>query len=154
MDYTYQLYRLSAQFAKDYPSSQYPELLHKNNRPYTCLLIETKEDYFICVPFRSDINHNNAYLFKNSVRSRSKKSGLDYSKIVIIKDNSYLDNGSAVVDADEYAEMVTNINKIVNDVNNYVTTYIDHIKGVHVLHPRQYNRLYKYSSLPYFNKFF
>lgn len=154
MDYTYQIYRLSAQFAKDYPSSQYPELLHKNNRPYTCLLIETKEDYFICVPFRSDINHNNAYLFKNSVRSRSKKSGLDYSKIVIIKDNSYLDNGSAVVDADEYAEMVTNINKIVNDVNNYVTTYIDHIKGVHVLHPRQYNRLYKYSSLPYFNKFF
>ncbi len=154
MDYTYQLYRLSSQFANDYPSLQYPELLHKNNRPYTCLLIETKEDYFICVPFRSDINHKNAYLFKNSVRSRSKKSGLDYSKIVIIKDSNYLDDTNVVVDTDEYAEMVTNINKIVNEVNIYVTTYIDHIKGNHILHHRQYARLYKYSSLPYFNNLF
>lgn len=57
MDYAVEIYKLSTKFYIDYPETQYPELMKKDNRPYTCLLIETKDEYFICVPFRSNITH-------------------------------------------------------------------------------------------------
>ena len=44
-----------------------------------------------------------------------------------------------------------NIDKIVNDAVNYVETYIKHASGEKTLHPREYDRLYGYSTLPYFN---
>lgn len=64
MNYLSQVYLLSAKFVQDYPSSAYPELLHKPGRPYTCLLIDTHDGFFICVPFRSSINHKYAFFFK------------------------------------------------------------------------------------------
>ena len=87
MDFDYQLYKLTSKFMSDYPISSYPEILSKPDRPHYCLLIDTHCDYFICVPFRSNIGHNNAYLFKGTKRSKRSRSGLDYSKIAIIKDN-------------------------------------------------------------------
>ncbi len=54
---------LSSKFTQDYPPAAYPELMHKYGRPYTCLLIETHDDYFICVPFRSFIGHKKVFLF-------------------------------------------------------------------------------------------
>lgn len=86
VEYDSVLSLLSSKFTQDYPLSTYPELMYKLGRPYTCLLIESHADYFICVPFRSYINHKNAFLFTNSIRSKQTKSGLDYSKVVLIKD--------------------------------------------------------------------
>ncbi|MCD8324781.1 MAG: hypothetical protein LUC32_07545, partial [Clostridiales bacterium] len=62
MDYESDLYLLSVKFIQDYPVSTYPELMHKQGRPYTCLLIDSHDDYFICVPCRSDIRHKNAFM--------------------------------------------------------------------------------------------
>ena len=90
MDYAVEIYKLSTKFYIDYPETQYPELMKKDNRPYTCLLIETKDEYFICVPFRSNITHKDAFLFKNTQRSTYSHSGLDYRKTVIIKDMEYI----------------------------------------------------------------
>lgn len=105
MEYGSELSLLSSKFTQDYPPAVYPELLHKHGRPYTCLLIESHDDYFICVPFRSSIGHKNAFLFTDTIRSKKTKSGLDYSKISIIKDTNYFDsNTAAIVDQDEYAE--------------------------------------------------
>lgn len=105
MEYESELSLLSSKFTQDYPPAVYPELLHKHGRPYTCLLIESHDDYFICVPFRSSIGHKNAFLFTDTVRSKKTKSGLDYSKIAIIKDTNYFDsNTAAIVDQDKYAE--------------------------------------------------
>lgn len=105
MEYKSELSLLSSKFTQDYPPAVYPELLHKHGRPYTCLLIESHDDYFICVPFRSSIGHKNAFLFTDTIRSKKTKSGLDYSKIAIIKDTNYFDsNTAAIVDQDEYAE--------------------------------------------------
>ena len=124
MEYDSALSLLSSKFTQDYPLSAYPELMYKSGRPYTCLLIESHADYFICVPFRSYIRHKNAYLFTNSSRSQKTKSGLDYSKIVLIKDSDYLDSTTtAIVDQDEYTEMIKNLPTIVHDASNYVTTY-------------------------------
>jgi len=151
VDFDYQVYLLSSKFITDYPLSAYPELMYKQGRPYTCLLIDTHEDFFLCVPFRSSINHKNAYHFTGSQRSLRSRSGLDYSKIVVIRDNDYIDSSArAVVDQDEYNEMMKNLPLIVQEVLDYVNAYISHKIGDVPLHPRDYARKYGFSTLPYF----
>lgn len=151
MEYISQVYTLSTKFTIDYPSTAYPELMYKQGRPYTCLLIDSHEGYFICVPFRSSI-HNNAYLFKTTARSLRSRSGLDYTKIVIISDLDYIDSSiNAVVDNDEYSEMMKNLAQITQEVVDYVDTYISHVNGTEPLHPREYARSYGFSTLPYFH---
>ncbi len=152
MDYDSDLCLLSSKFTQDYPLDTYPEIMHKQGRPYTCLLIDMHDDFFICIPFRSGINHNNAFLFTNTVRSQKSSSGLDYSKIIIIKDLDYIDSSTpAIVDQDEYREMIKNLPRIVKEATEYVNTYINHISGTAPIHPRQYKRKYRFSTLPYFN---
>ena len=148
-----QVYLLSAKFAADYPLAKYPELMYKQARPYTCLLIETHEDYFLCVPFRSSVNHSNAYHFTGTQRSLKSRSGLDYSKTVVIKNGDYIDSVTpAIVDRDEYSEMMRNIATIVQDVLDYVNAYVNHKNGTAPLHPREYARKYGFSTLPYIDQ--
>lgn len=151
MDFDYQIYKLSSKFTNDYPITLYPEVLEKPDRPHYCLLIDTHCDYFICVPYRSNILHNNAFHFKNTNRSNRSRSGLDYSKIVIIKDCGYLDDRNVVIDQDEYNNTIKNAAKIVTEATTYVDQYIAHINGTAPLHKREYERKYKYSTLPYFH---
>ena len=67
------------------------------------------------------------------------------------KEKKYLDDKPAIVDQDEYNEMRAHLPKIVEQVNNYVRTYIDHVTGKKLLHPRQYARSYSFSTLPCFH---
>ena len=152
MEYIAEIHSLSAKFFTDYPHSQYPEIAVKKNRPYSCLLIEYMDDLFICIPFRSHIRHPHAYHFKSSARSQRSQSGLDYTKSILIKDNAYIDaTVPALVDQDEYAEMMRNLPTIVQEANNYVDTYINHVNGTAPMHPRAFSRKYQYSTLPYFH---
>ena len=64
------------------------ELLKKKERRYACLLIQSHYGYFICIPYRTEISHKYAYHFRKSSRSQKHRSGLDYTKIAIIKDIS------------------------------------------------------------------
>lgn len=143
---------LSSKFSQDYPHARYPELMYKQGRPYSCLLVDTHDGYYICIPFRSSISRNNAYFFKNTQRSKLSRSGLDFEKIVLINDKRYLDfQTTAIVDADEYTDVIANQDKIVKKAINYVNTYIAHVTGEKVLHFREYDRRYRYSTLPYFH---
>ena len=152
MKYESQVYTLSSKFVSDYPLITFPELMYKQGRPYTCLLIETHEDYFLCVPFRSSINHKNAYHFTSTKRSQNSRSGLDYSKTIVIKNLDYIDSVSpAIVDQDEYSEMMQHLSQIVEEELEYVNTYIKHKKGEKTIHPREYARKYGYSTLSYFD---
>lgn len=148
--FDYQVYKLSPSFYSDYPYIKYPEILKKGTRAYNCILIDLHLDYFICLPFRTEMNHSNGYHFKTTVRSTTHKSGIDYSKMVIISETNYLVDGVAI-DRDEYLEMVHNINKIVNDASRYLEAYILHKSGKKVLHPNKYLRKYGKSTLPYFD---
>ena len=47
MEFEVAIYQLSAEFIRNYPSQQYPELMYKKGRPYSCLLIDLHLDYFI-----------------------------------------------------------------------------------------------------------
>lgn len=110
MEYISELGCLSQDFIKKYPQNKYPELMFKLGRPYNCLFIDCHSEYFICLSYRSNINHNNAFMFKKTRRSINNKSGIDYSKMVIINDNSLLITGTAIVDQDEYKEVIQNMN--------------------------------------------
>ena len=86
------------------------------------------------------------------MRSINNRSGLDYSKIVVIQDSNYIDSITpAIVDQDEYSEMMKNLTRITREVLDYVDTYINHTNGTKPLHPREYKRRYGYSTLPYFD---
>lgn len=149
-----EIYNLSAQFFADYPHNQYPEIAMKVGRPYSCLLIEYFDDLLICIPFRSHVRHPHAYHFRTSARAKKSQSGLDYTKAILIQKNDYLDTTTpAVVDQDEYKEAMVNLPRIVQEVFDYITDYKDDLNGVKKLHPREWQRRYGRSTLPYFNRF-
>ncbi len=152
MDYAFQIVQLTAQFYHDYPHEKYPEILNKSNRAYNCFLFEIWEDIFVCVPYRTEIHHKYSYRFKNSVRAQQHKSGLDFSKAVIISNFNYISSASAVIDSDEFYETMKNITLIANKVFQYVKEYIDYNKGIHTISHQEYIRRYQYSPLQYFHK--
>ncbi len=152
MNYDFQLVRLTSLFYQDYPHSSYPEILSKNSRTYNCFLFEIWKDIFVCVPYRTEINHKYSYRFKHSARSRQHKSGLDFSKAVIISNPDYISHTAAVIDTDEFRETIANIIHIATRVSQYVKDYIDYNKGIHTISEQEYTRRYQYSPLKYFHR--
>ena len=148
----YQILKLTPMFYEKYLTPSHKEILQKNSRAYNCLLFQTHYDYFIAVPYRSEITHKYAYHFRYSIRSRKHKSGLDYTKIVILDKTEYLDNKDAVIDKDEYNETIRNFNTIKEQVLEYVEDYITYQRGEPCIDEREFQRRYKFSTLRYFHK--
>lgn len=65
-DNDYQILQLSSLFYLHYKSPPYQEILRKNNRPYNCLLFQTHYDYYICIPYRTEISHS--YIKKQALQ--------------------------------------------------------------------------------------
>jgi len=146
----FEIRELTQLFYSDYPSSKFSEIVHKNSRPYDVVVFEMTPDYFVCIPFRTNINHNNCFHFKNSHRSLMNKSGLDYSKILIIRNPKYI-GGYAIIDSDEASEFRKNLHNIHKDAFSYIETYKNHINGFKQLHPEMFKRKYGYTTLKYFH---
>ena len=92
-------------------------------------------------------------MFKNSLRSKRAKSGLDYSKIVIVADSNYIGQTDAIVDKDEYNETRNNIEYIKNDAQEYVDDYVNYLSGNSTKYDKkEFERIYQYSTLQYFHK--
>lgn len=148
----YQILKLTDVFYREYPNPLYNEILKKNNRAYNCLLFQSHYDYFICIPYRSEISHKYAFHFTNTTRSKEHKSGLDYSKIVIITKTDYIDSVDAVIDKDEFKETMVNLKQIKKEALDFVEDYVLHMKGIKMLHEREFERRYGFSSLKYFHR--
>ena len=146
----YQILKLTDVFYQAYPNPPYKEILKKNQRAYNCLLFQSHYDYFICIPYRSEINHKYAFHFSNTVRSRAHKSGLDYSKIVIIDKTEYIDSVSAIIDKDEFNETMVNLERIKKEALEFVEDYIFHMNGIKKLHKREFDRRYIFSRCFYY----
>ncbi len=151
MDYDAEIRSLSHNFYSAYPMTHYPELMRKEGRPYTCLIIDTCDDYLICIPFRSSISHNEAFLFNGTNRAKRTRSGLDYKKMVLVQNLSYIADSPAVVDSDEYAMVIKNFKRIARESNAYIDDYVKHMTGLAPLHHREFSRKYHFSTLPYFH---
>lgn len=150
--FDYQILNLSQQFYLDYPHTLYKEILKKKARPYACLLLQSHYGYFICIPYRSHINHTYAFRFKKSARSRKMKSGLDYTKIVIINDLKYISASNAIVDKDEFNETRLHIEQIKNNSQKYIDNYARYHRGeIPLSDNRKFERIYQYSTLKYFH---
>lgn len=146
----YQILKLTELFYQTYPNISFREILQKRQRAYNCLLFQSHYDYYICIPYRSEIHHEYAFLFSNTKRSRKHKSGLDYTKIVIVGNNEYIDSKNAIIDKDEFNETIKNFERIKREALNYVEDYVSHIDGTKKMHPREFERRYNYSTLQYF----
>ena len=151
MEYRAEIRRLSNSFYADYPEGLFPEILRKDARAYTCLLIDLHTDYLICLPFRSRMVHTEGFHFSNTVRSSKTPSGLDYKKMVLIKDARYVDGTAAIIDVDEFKEVRDNLDAIVAGAVKYIDTYVQHANKSCILHDREYRRLFQYSTLSYFH---
>lgn len=67
------------------------------------------------------------------------QSGLDYTKLALIKNRSYIDNLTpAVVDQDEYNEVAQNLPQIVREVYKYILDYKNDLNGVYKLHIKEW----------------
>ena len=108
---------------------------------------------YICVPFRSHIHHKNAFLFKNTERSKTDSSGLDYSKTVLIRPEDYDKylTENAVVDTDEYKAVRMSIYKIEKQISKYIEGYVKSVSDFENADKKSFEQKYKYSTLKYFH---
>ncbi|MCD7894215.1 MAG: hypothetical protein LUG60_11055 [Erysipelotrichaceae bacterium] len=151
--YDYEIRRLSRKFYSDYSHSLYPEILTKINRNYNIVIFELDclSECYVCIPFRSEMHHNNGYRFRYSKRSKKHFSGLDFSKLVIITKIIYIGE-STMIDSDEFNEFYAYKDYIHNNLKKYICDYVNHYKGTKIMNKREFNRKYQYSTLKYFHK--
>ena len=100
------------------------------------MLFQSHYDYFICIPYRTEIRHQYAFHFTTTKRSKVHKSGLDYSKIVIIAKTDYIDSIDAIIDKDEFNETMVNLERIKKEALDYVEEYVEHMKKIKLLHKK------------------
>lgn len=143
----YQISYLSDKFYKKYNSIDYPEIEYKSERPYLVLLIKLEELTF-AIPFRSNVEHTSCYKFKNSNRETTSSTGLDYSKAVIITNNTYISN-PATIDDLEYLELSKKYFFIIKQFSAYVNDYRKYVAGT--LNPYK-SKKYKFTTLKYFHE--
>ena len=143
----YRLNYLSQLFYEVYNSAEYPEIEHKETRPYMVLLVRIEDNTF-AIPFRTNISHNNCYKFKHSTRPTEAVTGLDYTKAVIINDELYIGESARINDK-EYIELNDNYKFIVKQFSKFLADYIAFANGKN----NYYNLMkFRFTTLKYFHK--
>lgn len=122
----YEIKQLSEKFYLDYSQLKFPEILHKEDRPYVVFVIKINDNTFV-VPFRSNITHKQSYRFRNTNKQTNSNTGLDFSKAVIVNKEEYLGNRTNI-DSAEYIELENKIKFIKQKFKVYINNYI---KKVH-----------------------
>ena len=146
-DKRFKISLLSDKFYNDYPQSRYSEIEKKPHRPYLVLLVDVDNNTF-AIPFRSNIKHNYCYKFKNTSRETDSSTGLDFTKAVVLNDNTYI-KCDASIDELEYRELENKFSTIYNRFKRYVQEYKKYINGdVN----DNTNRMFRFTTLQYFNK--
>lgn len=135
---------LSQKFYNTYPTSQYPEMEQKQNRPYIQVCVEIDGVQY-AIPLRSDIHHPHVLW-----TDKKNHCGVDFSKAVVIKDESYID---LVIEPylrqNEFDALRGKDFKIKSKMVKYIADYKKAKKDL----SKQINQmLVKYSTLQYFEK--
>lgn len=147
MNRKYRLKYLSDSFYQQYTVQDYPEIEHKKERPYMVFLIKIDENTY-AIPFRTNIKHKFCYKFKNSDRNTKSSTGLDYTKAVVVNDESYIGD-DATIDNKEYIELNNKYFFIIRQFENYLQGYMKYAKGG----ANEFEtKKYRFSTLQYFHK--
>lgn len=135
---------LSQKFYNTYPTSQYPEMEQKQNRPYIQVCVEINGVQY-AIPLRSDIHHPHVLW-----TDKKNHCGVDFSKAVVIKDESYID---LVIEPhlrqNEFDALRGKDFKIKSKMEKYIA---DYKKAKKDLSKPINQMLVKYSTLQYFEK--
>ena len=132
------------------PKSEYSEILTKMKRPYNCILTKSDKGYYICIPYRSFVNHNFSFRFR--IRNNKNRPGLDYTKIIIITNLNYISGDKVLIDDEQYKETSIHFKRIYKDACKYVNDYRNHFLGIKRINHNMFKRKYYYSTLKYFHK--
>lgn len=121
------------------------EILQKETRQYSIAILEVDGLRF-AIPFRTHINHKYGYIFKDS--PRSNKSGLDFTKAVVITDDDFIGE-DAIIDSKEFSEFIRKKKVIANRFAKFIKDYKKWTSN-----PAYYKaeNIIKFSSLQYFHK--
>lgn len=128
---------LSELFYGEY--GHFPEILNKPSRPYVCLTVEI-DGYLFAIPFRHHISHPYAFM-------TGEKSGLDYTKAVLVNDARYIAWGAPRVEQAEYNRLKGNEARIVNGMRRYLKLFR---KARQYPGNTHYSTILEYSALKYF----
>ena len=135
---------LSSKFYNTYPPSNYPEIEQKQNRPYIQVYVEINGVQY-AIPLRSDIHHPHVFW-----TDKANHCGVDFSKAVVIKDESYIDLDSEPhLRQNEFDALRGKDYKIKSKMEKYIA---DYKKAKKDLSKPINQTLVKYSTLQYFEK--
>ena len=135
---------LSKKFYNTYPTSMYPEIEQKENRPYIQVCVEIDGVQY-AIPLRSDIHHPHVLW-----TDKENNCGVDFSKAVVIKDEEYIDSVKEPhLRQNEFDALRGKDYKIQTKMAKYIADYKKAKKDL----SKPTNRtLVKYSTLQYFEK--
>lgn len=135
---------LSQKFYNTYPTSQYPEMEQKQNRPYIQVCVEIDGVQY-AIPLRSDIHHPHVLW-----TDKKNHCGVDFSKAVVIQDDSYIDlSVEPYLRQNEFDALRGKDFKIKSKMERYIA---DYKKAKKDLSKPINQMLVKYSTLQYFEK--
>lgn len=136
---------LSEKYYDEYTNDMYPQLELKPTRPYAHVKINMY-GYDFYIPLRSNIMHPHAFF-----TDKKNKCGVDYSKAVIITDESYVDCTKKVfLRNNEFKRLKGKEYKIKKGFEEYIKLYQSAKNGEEVPHKED---ILLYSSLQYFENY-
>ena len=128
---------LSPRFYSQYAGRS--EILQKPTRPYTCLSVQVEGRTF-AIPFRHHIAHKYAFFTYGDC-------GLDYTKAVLILDESYLDPARPQIEQREFNALKGQDARILREFSRYLKLYRKALQNRSNPH---YANILRYSALQYF----
>ena len=136
---------LSEKFYNDYPADAYPEMMLKENRPYTQVITNVNGLTF-AVPLRSEISHPTDVLWTD----KSAKHGLDFTKAVIILDDSYISDKRVHIRDKEHKHLLGKEHRVKEKMEKCIANYKKAKENLEIEHNAEYCR---YSTLQYFEEY-
>ena len=135
---------LNEKFYNKYDEINYPEIERKTSRPYIMIVIKVN-DLTFGIPLRSDVKHKYA-LFTD----KENNCGADYSKAVIIPDETYIDESkSPHIRDNEFNVLKGKEYRLKVGFERYIEKYK---KALEHLDIKRNQKMCQYSTLQYFHK--
>lgn len=128
---------LSDKFYATY--GHHKEILQKDGRPYACLAVEI-DGYRFAIPFRHHIPHKYAFFTYD-------RCGLDYTKAVVIEDDSMISPEMPLIDQREFNSLKGKDALIESGMRRYYKSLCNALD-----YPRNpnYANIRRFSALKYF----